>query len=278
MSGIIFLKTKDLVKIKKFYVNEIGMEVWLEQKDIALLKHGNLILGMHRSGETDRFGLTTFFYRSREEVDEIYRKMKDRAVSEPKVTEQYRIYNFFAEDPEGRKLEFQAFLHPVGPYLDGEEALRTRRSVRAYAEEDLPDDTLWKLFETCRYSPTSMNSESYYFVVTRDREKLELLASLRGANSAPIAKAPLAVAVCADPAKTGAPMQDACIAAYHFALAAWMYGLGTCWIAAMDRGEAKECLGIPADHYVATVTPVGYPAETAPLPTRRAPESFVFFK
>ena len=31
------------------------------------------------------------------------------------TNEQYQIYQFFAEDPEGRTLEFQAFLHPVEP-------------------------------------------------------------------------------------------------------------------------------------------------------------------
>jgi hypothetical protein len=29
------------------------------------------------------------------------------------VNDRYRIYHFFATDPEGRKLEFQAFLHCV---------------------------------------------------------------------------------------------------------------------------------------------------------------------
>ena len=270
MSGILFLKTVDLKKTKDFYVREIGMTIWLEQKNISLLKHGNLILGMHETGEVERFGLITFFYPTREEVDGMYKKLRDRAVHAPRVNDQYNIYHFFAEDPEGRKLEFQAFLHPLEPYMDGQEALLTRRSVRTFREKEIPEEILWKTFEMCRYSPTSRNSESYYFLAIRDREKMDFLASLRGASSAPISKAPLAVATCADPGKTSSPDQDGTIAAYHFVLAAWLMGLGTCWIAAMDKEEAKECLSIPKDHYIATITPLGYPSEFKSLPNRRS--------
>jgi len=82
-------------------------------------------------------------------------------------------------------------------------------------------------------------------VVIRDRNKVELLASLRGSSSSPIARAPLPVAICSDASKTLRLEQDGCIAAYHFILAAWTHGLGTCWIAAMDREEVKDVLGIP---------------------------------
>lgn len=278
MSGIIFLKTKNLEAIKKFYLNEVGMSVWLEQKNISLLKHGNLILGMHETGEADKFGLITFFYETTDDVDAMYEKFKDVASAPPKVNKAYNIYNFFAEDPEGRKLEFQAFLHPVEPYMDGEQALKTRRSIREYKDEEVPVETLWKLFEVCRYSPTSRNSQSYYFIVIKDREKIEYLASLRGSSSSPIAKSPLAVAICADPNKTKRPDQDGDIAAYHFMIAAHLFGLGTCWIAAMDRDEAKECLEIPKEHYIATITPLGFPDEHKEIPERREPEEFVEFK
>ena len=54
-----------------------------------------------------------------------------------------------------------------------------------------------------------------------------------------------------------------------------MQGLGTCWIAAMDKVDAKECLGIPLDHYIATVTPLGYPAESPDPPKRRSVDDMV---
>ncbi|NIS83246.1 MAG: hypothetical protein GTO14_24285 [Anaerolineales bacterium] len=159
--------------------------------------------------------------------------------------------------------------HPAQSYLSGDKLLITRRSIRAYEGRAVTDEVLWKVFELCRFAPTSRNCQSYYFIVVRDRPSLEFLADLRGGSSAPIARAPVAVAVCVDTALTRRSKQDGSIAAYHFMLAAKLHGLGTCWIAAMDRAEVKERLGIPKDHYVATITPVGYPAEDPVPPARR---------
>ncbi|MFX0116732.1 MAG: nitroreductase family protein, partial [Candidatus Hodarchaeota archaeon] len=121
---------------------------------------------------------------------------------------------------------------------------------------------------------------SYYFVVIekeKNPEKLEFLGSVRAPNSQPISQAPVAVAICADPSKTGAPIQDACIAAYHFLLAAHAHGLGTCWIGSMDRDDVKQALGVPKNHYVATVTPLGYRKQQRGASKRRHVDEFVKF-
>ena len=53
-------------------------------------------------------------------------------------------------------------------------------------------------------------------------------------------------------------------------------GLGTCWIADMDRDEIKDMLDIPREHYIATVTPLGYPLEKdIPCPVRKKTEEFI---
>jgi nitroreductase len=106
---------------------------------------------------------------------------------------------------------------------------------------------------------------------------LDWLSGVRGRNSEPIGRATAAVAVVADPARSRRHVQDGCIAAYHLLLAAWLFGLGTCWIAAMDRDDVKEELSIPRDHYIATVTPLGYPAESPHTPQRRSKEEIVRF-
>jgi histidyl-tRNA synthetase len=36
-----------------------------------------------------------------------------QAVSSPRENSKYRIYHFYARDPEGRSIEFQSFLHPI---------------------------------------------------------------------------------------------------------------------------------------------------------------------
>lgn len=113
MAGIVFLRTPDLDRIVGFYAERLGMQRWLSQPNIEILSHGNLLVGFHRSGETDRDALLTFFYPTADEVDELYRSLSDVATTEPKENGTYRIYNFFGADPDGRRFEVQAFLHKI---------------------------------------------------------------------------------------------------------------------------------------------------------------------
>lgn len=115
MGGIVFFRTAELNKLREFYTGTVGMNVWLEQPDIAILKFDNMLIGFHQTGEADLSGLITFVYETKEEVDGMYSKIKELAISEPKVNEKYRIYHFFAKDPEGRPIEFQQFLHDTEP-------------------------------------------------------------------------------------------------------------------------------------------------------------------
>ncbi|MFO7650342.1 MAG: VOC family protein [bacterium] len=113
MAGIVFLKTNELARVVEFYRDEVGMKTWLEQPDICILAHGNLLLGFHAQPEADTQGMFTFFFRTAAEVDVMYARLKSCATTVPKTNERYRIYHFFGKDPEGRAIEFQAFLHPV---------------------------------------------------------------------------------------------------------------------------------------------------------------------
>lgn len=114
--GLVFLKTQDRAATVEFYKSRIGMVDWLEQPNITILRHGNMILGFHQPKEDqppDLSGMYTFVYPSRQQVDEMHSKLKDIADAPPRVNDIYKIYQFFAKDPEGRNLEFQAFLHPL---------------------------------------------------------------------------------------------------------------------------------------------------------------------
>lgn len=277
MSGLIFLPTSDLKALIPFYQSKLGMNIWLDQGDCAVLQHGNLLLGFCERPVEPFDGIITLFYETPEEVDAIYQALQDLAEEAPKENEAYRIYHFFARDPEDRRLEFQAFLHELQPYLSGRDLLATRRSIRKFKEEPIPEEQLWEVIGFCRWAPSSKNTQGVTYTVIRDREVISFLADLRGSSSAPIAAAPLAIAISADPEISGRPEQDACIAAYHLTLTARLHGLGTCWIADLDRDEVKERLGIPVEHYLATVSPLGFPAERPEVRPRKPAETYVRF-
>ncbi len=132
MAGIVFFKTEDLDQITAFYRNRLGMGLWLDQGGCRVLRHGNMLLGfctlpeesggaaaageaagLNRNGCADTTGVITFFFPRTDEVDRAYRELVDVAVSEPKHNKSYRIYHFYAKDPEGRDIEFQCFEHEI---------------------------------------------------------------------------------------------------------------------------------------------------------------------
>jgi catechol 2,3-dioxygenase-like lactoylglutathione lyase family enzyme len=118
MAGIVFIRTADLQRLRSFYVDRVGMAPWLEQPGIAILSHENLLVGFHETGSVDRDSLITVWLRTRNEVDAMHAQFRDCALTAPAVNERFRIYNFFATDPDGRKIEFQAFLHETNE-VDG---------------------------------------------------------------------------------------------------------------------------------------------------------------
>jgi hypothetical protein len=115
MSGIVFFKTTRLDAIVDFYINDLGMRIWLEQEDCVILSQGNLLLGFCQRDLPDVEGMITLFYPEKSDVDDMYEALSSIATSEPVLNERYQVYQFFAEDPEGRALEFQAFLHRIEP-------------------------------------------------------------------------------------------------------------------------------------------------------------------
>jgi nitroreductase len=275
MSGLTFHRSTKYKEIVTFYKDKIGMNIWLEQGGCTILQKGNFLLGFCDRDQADTDGMVTFFFESKEEVDLYYEKLRENAEAPPKVTEVYRIYHFFAKDPEGRNVEFQTFLHRTESHITGSELLTNRRSIRQFKDEPIDQKVLRKIFEECRYVPTSCNSQAYYYKIIKDRDTLNKLAEIRGSSSSPIGRAPMAVVAYSDPGKTGRPEQDGAIASTYFILAAAQHDAGTCWIGGMDRDDVKELVGIEKGLHIAMVTPLGWPDEGKDLPKRRNVEEFV---
>jgi hypothetical protein len=112
-SGIVFFSTNKLEEVKDFYIERIGCELWIDQGGCVILRYGNLLVGFCQSQEADLDTLITFFYEKKEDVDAVYEELEPIAIAAPKENKKYRIYHFYARDPEGRSIELQSFLHPI---------------------------------------------------------------------------------------------------------------------------------------------------------------------
>ena len=111
--GIIFMTTRTMDSLHVFYTKRIGAELWLDQGACRIYRFGNMLFGFCKGDEPSVDGVITFFYPSSEEVDEMYLRLKEQATTKVKTNEKFRIYHFYAEDPEGRSIEFQYFNHEL---------------------------------------------------------------------------------------------------------------------------------------------------------------------
>ncbi len=157
------------------------------------------------------------------------------------------------------------------------DAIRRRRSIRAYRPDPIPPEVEERLREALRLAPSACNNQPWRFLFVRHpARRSEVAAICRDQKW--LADAPLLVVACGLPADAYPRMGgsgnsldiDVAIAVDHLTLAATAEGLGTCWIGAFHEGRLKQCLGIPAAVKVVALTPVGYPTDPHALETATA--------
>ena len=145
--------------------------------------------------------------------------------------------------------------------------IKTRRSVRSYKPDPIPEGVLERVLDAARIAPSGSNRQPWKFIVVKDEgTKKKLVPACH--NQSWIADAPVIIVACArelDYNRGGymgklSGVMDAAIAFTHLILAARTEGLGTCWIGAFDNERVKEILEVPKGWNVAALTPLGYPA------------------
>jgi nitroreductase len=145
--------------------------------------------------------------------------------------------------------------------LDIFNTIRTRRTVRNFKPDPIPQEVLHKLLQTARWSPSSSNTQPWHFVVVQNRETIKKLGEI--ATQGPfIADAPLIIVVLMDGAFR--PGIDAGRAIQQMELFAWSEGMGTCFIGFKEvdqQRQVKELLNIPQEMELVTTLPFGYRAE-----------------
>ena len=163
------------------------------------------------------------------------------------------------------------------------EAIRTRRSIRKYKPDPVPDDILQDVLNAARLAPSAGNRQPWLFIVVRDPEVKERMKEVYGAEW--FYTAPVIIVACGyrDKAWTRSDGKnymevDVTIAMDHLILAAWEKGLGTCWIGAFDPQKAREVLEIPEDAEPVVMTPLGWPAEQPEAKPRKSLDEIVIYK
>jgi len=171
--------------------------------------------------------------------------------------------------------------------MDVFEAIKGRRSIRAYKETDVPDEIIEKLIEAARWAPSAGNIQPWEFVIVRNPETKRRLAEAALGQTF-IEEAPVVIVVCADERRSASGygargrtlycIQDTAAAIQNIHLAAYALGLGTCWVGAFKEEEARKILEIPEGVRPVAIIPVGYPAESPPPRSRRPLKQIIHYE
>ncbi|MCQ2379520.1 MAG: nitroreductase family protein [Victivallaceae bacterium] len=179
---------------------------------------------------------------------------------------------------------------PIPSPDEMENLIRQRRSIRRYHDENVPKETMDRLLDALRYSPTGCNDHRLFFSVVDDKSKMQffrdctngivrillrtgILQLLRPSlvgffadlDSDPVFRhAPHMIVACT-PRNAPCAKVDPIIALSEFELLANSLGVGTLWCGFAKHAFAisrkmRKALGMPAGYKVGYVMLFGLPA------------------
>jgi F420 biosynthesis protein FbiB-like protein len=195
------------------------------------------------------------------------------------------------------------------------EFLRTRRSIRRYTPEPIPQEQIERLLSAAIWAPSAHNRQPWRFAVITDTANKERLAARMGEqlradrladgdppdaveqdaarSRARIAGAPVAILACLtlagmdhypDARRAAAErvmaIQSVAMAVQNLLLAAHAEGLGACWMCAplFSPQAVCEALDLPESWEPQALITLGPPASRGKLAQRRPIEEVVLWR
>lgn len=138
------------------------------------------------------------------------------------------------------------------------DVIKTRRSIRKFKSEMIPEELLDKIIEAGTYAATGRGKQSPIILAVTNPEVRDKLsrwnADIMGTDSDPFYGAPVVLVVLADKARPTA-IYDGSLVMANLMLEAHALGIGSCWIhRAKEEFESEEgkellkSLGIEGDY------------------------------
>jgi nitroreductase len=163
--------------------------------------------------------------------------------------------------------------------------IKKRRSIRDYEDKDIPYEDIHEILEAARWAPSTRNLQNWYFIIIKDKEKIEKIAEI--ADQSFIKKAPVIIVVCSndkiiesiygEKGKMFA-IQNVAAAIENILLAATEKEIGSCWIGWFDEKRLKELLEVPEDINIHAIITLGYPKHIPEAPKRKSLSEIVFYE
>ena len=163
------------------------------------------------------------------------------------------------------------------------DAIKTRRTHKAYGPEPVERETLEELFELARWAPNHHVTNPWRFRVLGPDSLAQLKEAAGAEAAAKLDRAPTLVVASA--AQSGDPVQDeedlcaAAVASYIVLLAAHDRGLAGYWRTpeVLRRPEGRAAVGVGEDEHVIGLLHLGRARQEKAPPERLAPADFVTY-
>ena len=166
------------------------------------------------------------------------------------------------------------------------ETIKSRRSIRKYKSDMVPQDKLEKIIEAGTYAATGMGKQSPIIVAVTNKELRDKLsamnAKIMGTNTDPFYGAPVVLIVLADKSRP-TYLYDGSLVMGNLMLEAEAQGIGSCWIhRAKEEFESEEgkeilkSLGIEGDYEGIGHCVLGFADGPAPKAAPRK-DSYVYY-
>lgn len=164
--------------------------------------------------------------------------------------------------------------------------MKTRRSIRKYKPDMIPEDVMNRIIEAGTYAATGMGKQSPIIIAVTNKEIRDkfskMNAEIMGVDSDPFYGAPVVLIVLADKARP-TYVYDGSLVMGNLMLAAHAEGIGSCWIhRAKEEFESEEgkaflkSLGIEGDYEGIGHCVLGYTDGEEPKAMPRK-ENYVYY-
>ena len=153
--------------------------------------------------------------------------------------------------------------------MDALEALRTRRTLRAYDDKPVPNDLLETVVDCGRLAASARNEQPWEFVVVTDAGMRARIADATEFGKH-VALAGACILVFCKQSRYY--LEDGCAATQNILVAARALGLGTGWIAGDKKpyGDTiRAMVGAPEGYVLVSIVAVGFGA-VVQSPAKRA--------
>jgi nitroreductase len=158
------------------------------------------------------------------------------------------------------------------------EKVLNRRSIRRFKNAPVSEEVVNNILEAGRRAPSATNMQPWHFVVARDDEEKQACSFgqfNRFTTSASFVVVGLYRA--SEVIIEKLSLMDVTIALQNMVVAAWVQGVGSCWMGAFDERKLKDKLNLPDDTRIVGAVAFGIPDERPNQPSKKPVSEIVHF-